>query len=329
MTSGFVHHASIYGSDDEFLAMALPFISGGLAKGEPVLAATTSANLELLNEALGEQADQVDYAETAYFGRRPPQRVAAFHEYWLRHAAASAHGQVRILAEPVWAGRSRREVSEWRRMESGLNAVLAPANIWMICPYDTRVVDPAIAADALRTHPAAVSGQDVVPCDAYTEPAAFAAACDAVPLPEPPARADLLRITGVPADLRRLRRFAAAQATAHGLSGERAAMLVLAVDEAATCLIQHGAAGVTVRGWAQGGRIVLDLGAPLGPLGDPFLGYRPPQPGARAPEPGEGLWLARQACEAVDVRSTGAHCAIRLHLLGQQAEGARQSLAAF
>ncbi len=65
----FEHQAGIYGSDREFLEMALPFLESGLSNGEPVLAVTTPANLELISSALGERGGDVDYAESAFFGR--------------------------------------------------------------------------------------------------------------------------------------------------------------------------------------------------------------------------------------------------------------------
>jgi len=86
--NAFVHQACIYASGEEFLAMAIPFVQAGVALDEPVLVATTAANLQLLGDALYADADKFDYAETAYFGRRPPQRVAAFHRYWQRHATS-------------------------------------------------------------------------------------------------------------------------------------------------------------------------------------------------------------------------------------------------
>src|SRR5450755_4506379 len=82
----FEHQACVYGSDRQFLEMALPLLETGLANGEPVLAVTTPANLELISAALGVRAGDVDYAESAFFGRRPPQRIAAFHRYSQRHA---------------------------------------------------------------------------------------------------------------------------------------------------------------------------------------------------------------------------------------------------
>src|ERR1700726_4201016 len=80
----FAHSACVYGSDQEFLAMAVPFLADGLARGEPVLAVTTPANLELVNSALGARGSEMAYAESAFFGRRPAQRIAAFHRYWKR-----------------------------------------------------------------------------------------------------------------------------------------------------------------------------------------------------------------------------------------------------
>ena len=160
--AAFVHQASVYGSQDEFLAMAVPFVEDGLSRGEPVLATTTSANLALLGENLGEGWQRVDQAESAYFGRRTSQRVAAFDRYWRRQAPAGGH--VRILAEPIWSGRSDHEVAAWARMESTLNVVLSATNIWMICPYDTRVVSPEVVAGARRTHPTRMQGITAEPC---------------------------------------------------------------------------------------------------------------------------------------------------------------------
>ncbi len=231
---GFVHDACVYGSDDEFLAAAVPFIEDGLALGEPVLAATTSANLDLLDTALGERARGLDYAETAYFGRRSAQRVAAFDRYLKRHLGSP--GQVRILAEPVWTGRSDREIRAWKQMEASLNLIFADTRIWMVCPYDSRILRPDILADARRTHPSCMAGRDSVPSAAFADPAAFASGLDTEPLPRPPADAAEMTFSG---DLAALRRFVAETAGAHGLSGDDAALFVIAVAESAGH-VRHG-----------------------------------------------------------------------------------------
>ncbi|MCC3770604.1 MEDS domain-containing protein, partial [Streptomyces sp. UNOC14_S4] len=179
--TGFVHHACLYGSDAEFLAMAVPFVRAGLAAGEPVLAATTPANIELLRAALGRHAHALDTAETAYFGRRPVERVAAFLGYHGRRARSGV--RTRMIAEPLWQGRSARQTAEWQRMESGLNLLLAALPVWMICPYDTRTVPPGVVETACVTHPARLDGERITPCAAYRDPADYAAS---MPLPGPP-----------------------------------------------------------------------------------------------------------------------------------------------
>jgi hypothetical protein len=302
--AGFVHHAALYGSDDDFLAMAVPFVTAGLAAGEPVLAATTAANLELLWDALGEDASGVDYAESAYFGRRPPHRVVAFERYRHRHAAAR---RVRVIAEPIWTGRSSAEVADWKRMESGLNVLLGGTGIAMICPYDTRVVPADVAADARRTHPTHIAGDTVTACPEFADPAEFSAA-HSLPWPEPPAGAALLYDAGTTRDVRR---FAADQAGAHGLPGEAAAMLVMAVSEVTAYLKCAAGGPVTVRIWARPDAIVGDLRVPGHADIGPFPGFNTPRPGHEdAPT---GLWFARQACDRVEIRTDGSGTRARLH----------------
>ncbi|GII54120.1 hypothetical protein Pth03_25090 [Planotetraspora thailandica] len=299
-----IHQACLYGSDEEFLGMAVPFVLDGLAGGEPVLVTTTSRNLELLGETLGDDAGRVDHAETAYFGRRPAQRVTAFVRYWRRN---SGRGRVRVLAEPVWQGRSTRDVLAWTRMESALNLLLAGTGIWMICPYDTRTAGAGVAGNALRTHPLVGSdGRIGRPCPGYAEPLAFLGECDAEPLPAVPYGAAGSDIT----DLSDVRRFVGGQARQRGLSEERAALLAVAAHEAARYL----GAPLTASVWESFGALVCDLrraGAPYAM--DPLAGFLPPGPDER---PGDGLWVARQLCDHVDMRSAGAKCLVRLQVAG-------------
>lgn len=311
----FEHDTCVYGSDEEFLAMAVPFVEGALERDDPVLVATTPYNLGLLGDALGSAAGRMDYAETAHFGPRPPQRVAAFHRWWKRGPGGSGpggSGQLRILAEPVWQGKSHRDALAWRRMESGLNAIFAGSGIWMICPYDTRSVPPEIAAESLRTHPGSVSGSQRRLSEQYVEPAEFARLCDAEPLPPVPADSAAFSFDG---DTRAVRAFVAGQVDRFGLTGERAALFVLAVSEVAGHLRAAGTGRATVKVWEGPGTIMVELYEPGGRAGDPFLGFRPPALDAR---PGDGLWLTRQVCDHVDVRADDAGCAYRLQVPGRR-----------
>lgn len=310
--SGFVHHACLYGTDAEFLAMAVPFAEAGLAAGEPVLAATTPANIELLRDALGERAHALDTAETAHFGRRPVERVSAFLRYHDHRARPGR--RTRMIAEPVWGGKSARQVAEWKRMESGLNVLLAGLPVWMICPYDTRAVPRDVARAACATHPARLDGERLIPCADYADPGAYAAG---VRLPRAPAPAGAAR-TGPTASLADVRRFARERAAAGGLTGERLALAVLAVCEAAGYLLAAGEARVALRAWEEPGVLAYELvraraqgrGAGAGAV---FAGFRPPGDSAG---PEDGLWLARSLSESLDVQARGPLTRLTLRVAG-------------
>jgi MEDS: MEthanogen/methylotroph, DcmR Sensory domain len=304
----FQHAACVYTSDSQFLDTALPFLADGLALGEPVLAVTNPANLELLGAALGESSGDVDYAESAFFGRRPPRRVAAVYRYWKGAQGSLRSGRVRILAEPVWAGRSAREITAWTRMEAALNVTLATTSISMICPYDARTTGADILAGALRTHPVQVAGSAQSPSPQYADPAAFARSCDTRPLAQPSDGAETFDFDG---DLRGLRRFIVGSADAHGVAGDRADMLVLAVSEVGAYLKDRWPTSATVRTWEQPGAVVCDFRQPGASLDDPFLGLRPAE---LVPGDGDGLWLANQICDWMDIRSDAGGCTIQLQI---------------
>ena len=314
MSADFLHQGCIYGSEAEFLAMAVPFVQDGLRRGEPVLVATTSANLELLHDAMGEEADEVDYAESAYFGRRPPQRATAIHRYWTRHQPA---GPVRILAEPVWTGRSRREVAAWQRMEAALNVVLADTNIWLICPYDKRIVEAAIIEDARRTHPECVVGDKAQPSTQFMAPDDFARSH-----PSPPQlglAADIFRFEG---DLAAVRRYVLDRATPLLGSEDSVAMFGIAVGESITYLLRQGISRATVWVRPAAGRVVCTLHSDQPLAVHPFVGFRPP---SQHEEPGEGLWLTNQICEWLDISSDESGCTVELAMPGHRAEEERHA----
>lgn len=306
--AGFVHHACLYGSDAEFLAMAVPFVRDGLAAGEPVLAAVTPANIELLRGALGERAYALDTAETACFGRRPVERVRAFLRY---HESRSRPGRrMRMLAEPVWTGKSARQVAEWKRMESGLNVLLAGLPVWMICPYDLRAVPADVAEAACATHPGRMDGRRLIPCPGYADPAAYAAGTGPQAAPAPAAAARL----GPTARVAAVRLFARERAAAAGLTGERLELAVLAVCETAGYLLAAAGARVALRAWEEPGVLLWELhSAQARPL-PAFAGFRPP---GVAPDPEDGLWLARSLSESLDAEAAGDGARITLRVAGR------------
>ena len=203
-------------------------------------------------------------------------RVAALLRYT---DSFRARGRpVRMIAEPVWAGQCTRQINDWKRLESGLNVLLAHTDARLICPYDTRSVPDHVVEAAWATHPRHVVGDLVLPCGTYTEPETYAAARDS-PLPPPPPHAALLE---PPASLAAVRRFARLRAETAGLNEERVAQAETLVNEALTWLLARGASDAELRVWEEPGAVVWDL---LG-LGRQatvprrFAGFVPPGPSA-------------------------------------------------
>jgi hypothetical protein len=80
---------------------------------------------------------------------------------------------VRIVGEPVWAGRSRREVRSWIRYESMLNLSFARSPVTIVCAYNTQSLAASVVAGARRTHPELMSGTGSVASQHFRDPEAF------------------------------------------------------------------------------------------------------------------------------------------------------------
>lgn len=311
MEPGLRHQGCIYGSDAEFLAMAVPFTDEGLRRGEPVLAATTPGNLELLHDVLGADADRIEYAETASFGRRPSHWADALRRHWTRSRPVAPAGNVRIIAEPVWAGRSRREVAAWHRMEAGLNVLLADTGIWMICPYDARVVEADIVEDARRTHPECAVGRRAEPSAQFMVPEEFAKSHTTMPSLD--SAADLFRFEG---DLVAVRRYVLEKASPILQAENTVAMFDIAVGAVLANLVKHGINRMAVWVRPVTGRVVCTMYCDQ-PLDiQPFPDLRPPSRN----QLNNSLRLTSQLCEWLEISSGPSGCTIELAMLGQRSE---------
>ncbi|WP_188194928.1 sensor histidine kinase [Nonomuraea sp. SYSU D8015] len=300
-----VHHALIYRGDAEFLAATTAFCLDGLAAGEKVLAVTGAANIGLLAGALGSAAAGVEFVEAGDWYDAPGRTLAAYARYVDTHK--NWHGRIRVIGEPVWHGRTALEEAEWTRYESVINAAFAAQPAWILCPYDARTLPARIVADARRTHPRLQTGEGTRVSDAYVDPDAFTCASDLLPLPPPPADATEI---GFDDDLHGMRRLVSAAARRLGLPDHRIERLLLAVNEVAANAVEHGAGHGRILMWADGTFVVCEVADP-GRLEARLPGYLPPEPTA---ERGHGLWVARQLCELLEIRSDPAGTRIRLHL---------------
>ncbi len=291
---GYRHEAFLYDGDDAFLDGVVPFIRAAGASGEAVLVVLPAPKLALTREALGRDADGVLFADMGEVGANPARIIPAWRRFLGEHAGE--HG-VRGVGEPLSATRTPAELVECERHEALLNIAFAGADFWLLCPYDTGALAPAVVEAARRNHPV-VRGSGTSRASASFPGAAALSGPFDEPLPAPPADALVLGV-GRTAALHELRGAVARYAADAGLSEERTADLVLAAGELVTNTLVHGGGRGTLRLWREPDAVVCEV-RDRGRFDDPLAGRVAPPGQACA---GRGLWMANQVCELVQVRS--------------------------
>ncbi|MET8231731.1 ATP-binding protein [Micromonospora sp. NPDC005298] len=112
----------------------------------------------------------------------------------------------------------------------------------------------------------------------------------------------------VATDLRALRAFVCAGASARGLAPHRLELLALAVSELATNTLQHTTGGGRIRLWTEAGHLVCDV-VDQGPTRTFGRGM----PAAEAVR-GRGLAIVEKVCDEVAVFSAPEGTVVRIRL---------------
>ena len=297
----FRHEALLYSDQATFLEGTVRFIRDGLAAGEPVLVLETAQNIGLLRSELGQEADQVHFGDMAEVGSNPARIIPAWREF-----AAQRPGQrLRGIGEPIWNGRRPTELIECQRHEALLNPAFASGvEMWLLCPYDTKGLPPAVIAEARRSHPFIVDGSGSHQSTEYRNPPALFDAA----LPESPSESPEHGIER--STLTMLRMVVTAAATRAGIEQVRIANIVMATNEVATNSLQHGGGQGTLRLWREDGALTIEIRD--GGAFDRLLVDRE-RPGSDV-EASRGLWLANQLCDLVQIRSYPRGTVVRLHM---------------
>ena len=293
----FSHEALLYEGPDGFLAGTLPFIREGLQRDEAILVAVGAPTIASLREALGADAERVEFADMAVLGHNPARIIPAWHEFLSRH-----DGPVRGIGEPIWAGRSASELVECQLHEALLNVAFAEVERFtLLCPYDVASLEESVVHEACGTHPRV----NERPSSGFRDAERLLAPFES-PLPPPPALARLLGFElDTVGEVRPLTRECASD-----LGRERADDLVLAVAELAANSVRHGGGRGILRIWRDAGSIVCEV-RDRGRIRDPLVGRR--IPGTEQFD-GRGVWIANAVCDLVQIRSTAQGTAIRLHM---------------
>ncbi|WP_447002158.1 anti-sigma factor RsbA family regulatory protein [Saccharothrix isguenensis] len=290
---GFVHPAFFYNSDEEYLGALVPFITDGLTEGQPAAVAVPGARLRLLREALGTAANDVLMLDMEVAGRNPGRIIPTVLR---RFADTHRAGHVRIIGEPIWAGRTELEYPACAQHEALINLAFAGRDVTIVCPYDTRTLDDHVLADALATHPTVWDAAGRCDSDHY-DPHAVVDRYNRPLRTAPDATALVIETT---ADIRDVRRLVTDQARQVHVDAERTADLELIATELVTNSLRHTGAGCRVRIWRDEEHLICAV-EDEGRLTDPLAGRRPTEPGQLG---GRGLLLVNQLADLVRTHAT-------------------------
>ncbi|MCK2215783.1 ATP-binding protein [Actinomadura sp. ATCC 31491] len=122
---------------------------------------------------------------------------------------------------------------------------------------------------------------------------------------------DLLELSlTISTDLAAVRAILRDYATAFGMAAKRVELLVLAVNEAVTNVLDHGGAGGRLTARAEGQGILVEVVDDGGTLRAEHLRRQP----AANPTSGMGLFVIRTVCDRVDLDHPGGHSRLRLYM---------------
>jgi anti-sigma regulatory factor (Ser/Thr protein kinase) len=305
-SEGFVHPALIYGSDDEFMQVVLPFVEDGISRSEPTFVAVQERNLENLRAALGGEPEGVSLLSVEQWYETSALTREKFGS-WAAERLGSG-GRVRLMGEPPWATGNQAQVRDWARHESVINVAFAGKPVTFVCPYDARVLPAEIIEHAHSTHPTIAAGRGWTDSRGYEDPLDFCRRLNdrvVSPASDPEVELDFGLI-----ELARLRRIVNGLARDAGLPRRKAEDLALAVNEIATNAVVHGSPPATLGLWARPDEVMCEISDSGPGIQDVLAGQFVPTPESPG---GRGLWVARLLCDAVEIRNQG-ESTVTLHM---------------
>ena len=304
--SRFVHEAFLHQGDDEFVAGVLAFVRDGLARDEAVVVVEPRRRLDLLRDALGDDAAAVEFTDMEQVGANPARIIPLWAGAVAQHAGRGLRG----VGEPAHRTRRPAELGECELHEALLNHAFTPGPGWrLMCPYDLSALPATMRDAALRTHPtwsAPAAGGPSLAYLATGDGLDLASVTGTAPLPPP--TDVVLRGEFGRADLPAVRRTVRQYARSCGLDAEQVEDLELAASELASNCVRHGGGGGSLAMWREPDAAVIEF-TDTGRLTDPLLGRRRPEPGQ---EGGMGLYLVHQLCDLVQVRTGPAGTTVRV-----------------
>jgi anti-sigma regulatory factor (Ser/Thr protein kinase) len=294
---GLIHELLLYGSDDELLDTAVPYLRAGLEVGEPALVSCSPAISVLLRTALGEDS-RIGYLNRRDIYATPSEAITSYQQIVDLHVSAGAE-RIRLVAEVAF-GPAQVRWAEWGRYEAVVNHAMRSYPLSVICAYDTRSTPQEMLASGPATHPFLANGDTHRPNPFYVEPTDYlrrSATTKAEPLESTEPALEIRDL----ADLAGLRRRLELAIFQYPHMPEAAADFMLAIHEVTTNALQHGGPPVDLRLWVGPNHLLCTVSDQGEGFDDPLAGYT--WPGGTEEDvaaQGLGLWLARRFCDRVD-----------------------------
>lgn len=302
---GFVHSASIYHSQQEFLELVGRFVSDGLALDEAVLLAVPAEALALLHDELYAGGDlpadvrMVDITEVA----RNPSRFMAMEGAFIDEHPDQ---RVRIVSQLAWPGRSDEEFVSCIEHEALVNEAMDGYPATSLCLYDASRLRDEVLSNARATHPMLWEGGALQSSPNYA-PRDVLERCNQPLAAGPGAVTYMVRKS---ADLRPARSFAVDYAGWMGLSQESTEDLQLVATELATNSLMYTGGACRLAFWQDDGHLVCEA-RDTGRFDDPMVGRLDPGPCGPA---SRGLYLVNAISDLVRTHTTRTGTTIQAYL---------------
>ena len=283
LESNFEHDLVLHHGAAELIDLMVPFMRDGADAGDQVVVVGEPTFVQDLLAAVPDIPDVLAVPE---FGReRSPGRD--LHKFLQILSTLQESGsRVRVVNQmPTMTG---HQWHEWRRYEAAANFALAPFRVWGTCAYDTDRLDDRMLQDLTTSHSHVKTSVGRRPSNDFARLSDHIRTyLDAPPHPIEATQPLLSLQDPSAAAARQVIRSVAAT---FGLTPTATESAVLAVSETVTNGSLHGRAPVSLRVWADNGRITVavnDMGA--GP--HPLVGLIPVPVDS---DSGRGMWILHQ-----------------------------------
>ncbi|GHD23895.1 anti-sigma factor RsbA family regulatory protein [Nocardiopsis kunsanensis] len=307
----FMHQGLLFAHEHRFRAVAGGWLQTAVASGRPaVLAVAPHRSARLLAALPPRVAHEVRVLDRDTLYDAPGRMLAALHRLVLAHAPA----RVTVVAEPPSGNGPDPAPREWRRLEAVLSTALDGSALDLLCVHDICTLSAAARTTVHTTHPVLIGAGGPHANHAYLGPGAHSARSRSpspLPLTGPVHRVEIGQ------SLPRLRRELTALGASLELDPVQADGLVVAVNELAANVLEHGAGKGSISLWRSYDRWVCEVFDEAGLLTDPLAGYRPADD---LRSRGYGLWITRQTCDFLEICGDSCGSLVRLHFLDRSTE---------